>query len=161
MAHRCGDEFAGYTALRRPALPGMRARRRCSIFSCDIALLIGYYDSSYILDRDGYILSQSELQAMRSEPSFIHFADAPGTPARSRFAPLYKTESRITGSSSLMVSDYIRQQLSIASQTVDLCGADQRTGTADECIDSRTRAPVCGARRHLLVSLRMRGYWVS
>ena len=43
---------------------------------------------------------------MRTEPSFVHVAEAPGT-SESRFAALYKTESRITGSPTLLVSDYI------------------------------------------------------
>ncbi len=83
------------------------------------ALMLGYYDSSYNFHRDTGILSATELLAMRSEPSFVHIAEATGT-SESRFAALYKTESRITGSPTLQVSDYITQQIATASATADL-----------------------------------------
>lgn len=86
------------------------------------ALMLGYYDASYNLHRDTGVLSGTELLAMRTEPSFVHVAEAQGT-SESRFAALYKTESRITGSPTLQVSDYITQQLPSASATADL--ADQ------------------------------------
>ncbi len=83
------------------------------------ALMLGYYDSSYNLHRNTGILSATELLSMRTEPSFVHVAEAPGT-SESRFAALYKTESRITGSPSLLVSDFIRQQISTAPETAEL-----------------------------------------
>ena len=86
------------------------------------ALMLGYYDSSYNLHRDAGILSATDLLAMRNEPSFVHIAEAPGT-SESRFAALYKTESRITGSPTLQVGDYITQQIATSAATADL--ADQ------------------------------------
>jgi hypothetical protein len=83
------------------------------------ALMLGYYDASYNLHRDAGFLSSTELLAMRTEPSFVHVADATGT-SESRFAALYKTESRITGSPTLQVSEYVTQQLPTASATADL-----------------------------------------
>ena len=75
------------------------------------ALMLGYYDSSYNFHRDTGISDRPrQLLAMRTEPTFVHVAEAPGT-SESRFAALYKTESRITGSPTLLVSDYIRSNL--------------------------------------------------
>jgi hypothetical protein len=83
------------------------------------ALLLGYYNSSYNFHRDAGFLSAAQLLSMRTESSFVHVAEAPGT-SESRFAALYKTESRITGSPTLLVSDYIRQQLTVAPAAADL-----------------------------------------
>lgn len=85
------------------------------------ALLLGYYDSSYNYHRDNNILDAVGLLAMRVEPNFIHIADA--TASESRYAALYKTESRITGSPSMLVSDFIRTKIGLAPQTAGL--ADQ------------------------------------
>ena len=83
------------------------------------ALLLGFYDASYRLHRDAGFLSAAQLQAMRTEPTFVHVAEA--SPSNeSRYAALYKTEARITGNSSLLVADYIRQQLGSASASADL-----------------------------------------
>jgi hypothetical protein len=79
------------------------------------ALMLGYYDTSYNFHRNAGFLSAPELLAMRTEPTFVHVAEAPAT-TESRFGALYKTESRITGSPSLLVSDYISQQLFIAPE---------------------------------------------
>lgn len=82
------------------------------------ALILGYYSSSYNLHRNRGFLSPSELLSMRTEPTFVHIAESPGT-TESRFGALYKTESRITGSPSLLVSDYIRQQLFVIPETAN------------------------------------------
>jgi hypothetical protein len=82
------------------------------------ALMLGYYSSSYNLHRNAGFLSAPELLSMRTEPTFIHIAEAPGT-TESRFGALYKTESRITGSPSLLVSDYIRQQLFVVPEAAN------------------------------------------
>jgi hypothetical protein len=82
------------------------------------ALMLGYYDSSYNFHRDAGFLAPADLLAMRTEPTFVHIAEAPGS-SESRFAALYKTESRITGSPLLLVADYIRQQLFIAPESAD------------------------------------------
>ncbi len=86
------------------------------------ALLLGYYDASYNYHRDVNVLDAAGLLAMRVEPNFIHVAEAAGT-SESRYAALYKTESRITGSPSLLVSDFIRANIGLAAQTAGL--ADQ------------------------------------
>ena len=83
------------------------------------ALLLGYYDSSYNFHRSAGFLSPAELLAMRTEPTFVHVAEAPGS-TESRFGALYKTESRITGNPALRVSDYISQRLFIAPETSNL-----------------------------------------
>lgn len=83
------------------------------------ALLLGYYDSSYNFHSNAGFLSPAQLLAMRTESTFVHIAEAPGT-SESRFAALYKTESRITGSPTLLVSDYIRQQLLVAPEAANL-----------------------------------------
>lgn len=85
------------------------------------AVMLGYYDSSYRYHANAGFLTPDALRQMRVEPNFIHIADAPGT-SESRFAALYKTESRITGSPSLLVSDFIREQIKIAPETIVLSG---------------------------------------
>ncbi len=109
MAHRCSRqsldtlrEETGFTDNQSPqALLYLFLRH---------ALMLGYYDTSYNFHRNAGFLSAPELLAMRTEPTFVHVAEAPGT-SESRFGALYKTESRITGSPTLLVSDYISQQL--------------------------------------------------
>ena len=85
------------------------------------ALMLGYYDTSYRLHRSAAFLSAAELAAMKPEPKFVHVADAPAS--ESRFAALYKTESRITSSDSVLVSDYITANLPVLVESADL--ADQ------------------------------------
>jgi len=88
------------------------------------ALMLGYYGCGYNFHRSAGFLTAPELLAMRSEPTFVHVAEAPaaasaaaaGIGTESRFGALYKTESRITGSPSLLVADYIRDQLHIAPE---------------------------------------------
>ena len=76
------------------------------------ALMLGYYDASYNFHRNTGILSGDALLAMRAEPTFVHVAAA-ATASESRFAALYKTESRITGSPTQLVSEYIGQQIGL------------------------------------------------
>jgi hypothetical protein len=83
------------------------------------ALMLGYYESSYNYHRNSGVFAGDALLAMRTEPQFIHVAETAGN-SESRFAALYKTESRITGSASLLVSDYIRQQIGISLETSGL-----------------------------------------
>jgi hypothetical protein len=80
------------------------------------ALMLGYYDSSYFLHRAAGFLSVTELQAMKPEPNFVHVAES-SSASESRFAALYKTESRITASPSLLVSDYITRNIGLISET--------------------------------------------
>lgn len=79
------------------------------------ALMLGYYDSSYGLHRSAGFMTATELAAMKPEPVFIHVADAALT-SESRFAALYKTDARITGNPSLLVSDYITANLGLLVQ---------------------------------------------
>jgi hypothetical protein len=77
------------------------------------ALMLGYYDASYDLHKSAGILTTVQLAAMKPEPRFVHVAEAAagGAPSESRFAALYKSEPRITGSPTLRVSDYITLNL--------------------------------------------------
>ncbi len=86
------------------------------------ALLLGYFDTSYELYRSAGFMSASELQAMKPEPPFIH-VDANATESESRYAALYKTEPRITQSPTLLVSDYITQNLASLSEAAGLVEA--------------------------------------
>ena len=86
------------------------------------ALMLGYYDTSYRLHRSAAFLSAAELAAMKPEPKFVHVAEATSG-SESRFAALYKTEPRITSSSSVLVSDYITANLPVLVESADL--ADQ------------------------------------
>ncbi len=82
------------------------------------ALMLGYYNTSYNLHSTAGILSAPELLAMRVEPTFVHIAETSGT-TESRFGALYKTESRITGSPTQLVTDFITQQLFAAPEAAD------------------------------------------
>ena len=82
------------------------------------ALMLGYYNTSYNFHRNAGFLSATELLAMRTEPTFVHIAEEPNS-TESRFGALYKTESRITGSPSTLVSDYIREQLDVAPEAAN------------------------------------------
>ncbi|MGZ4826877.1 MAG: hypothetical protein ACXVY9_05880, partial [Terriglobales bacterium] len=83
------------------------------------ALMLGYYESSYNYHRNTGVLSAAALLAMRTEPPFIHVAES-ATASESRFAALYKTESRITGSPTQLVSEYIGTQIGIGVETANL-----------------------------------------
>jgi glucan-binding YG repeat protein len=83
------------------------------------ALMLGYYSTSYNLHSSAGILSAPELLAMRAEPTFVHVAEAPGM-TESRFGALYKTESRITGNATQLVTDYITAQLFVAPAAANL-----------------------------------------
>ena len=61
---------------------------------------------------------------MKPEPPFVHVADAGAGASESRFAALYKTEPRITGSPTLLVSDYITRNLAVSWRSRAAC-ADQ------------------------------------
>jgi hypothetical protein len=83
------------------------------------ALLLGYYDVSYLLHKSTGILTAAALAAMKPEPVFIHVADVAAS-SESRFAALIKTEPRITGSPTLLVSDYITRNLAFLAQSAGL-----------------------------------------
>jgi hypothetical protein len=86
------------------------------------ALMLGYYESSYNYHRNTGVLTGPALLAMRVEPPFIH-VNASATASESRFAALYKTESRITGSPTQLVSEFIATKIGVAAETTNL--ADQ------------------------------------
>src|SRR5262245_13407668 len=83
------------------------------------ALMLGYYESSYNYHRNTGVLAGSELFAMRIEPTFIHVDDGAAS-SESRFAALYKTETRITGSPTRLVSDFIGSEIGTATETANL-----------------------------------------
>jgi hypothetical protein len=70
------------------------------------ALMLGYFDASYFLYKSAGFLTPAQLAAMKPEPPFVHI-DTSAPQSESRFAPLYAVDSRITGSPTLQVSDYI------------------------------------------------------
>jgi hypothetical protein len=74
------------------------------------ALIQGYWDTSIRTHLNAEILSVRDLSNVYKEPSFIHVSDRAET-SESRWQYLYKTESRITDSDSLLVSDYITQNI--------------------------------------------------
>jgi hypothetical protein len=83
------------------------------------ALMLGYYDFAYSLYKSANFMSAPELLAMKPEPAFIHVADG-AVASESRFAPLYKVESRVTGSPTLRVSDYITSNLALLFRSGEL-----------------------------------------
>ena len=83
------------------------------------ALMLGYYDTSYLLHKSAGFMTPAQLAAMKPEPVFVHVADA-ATASESRFAAMLKTERRITGSPTLLVSDYITRNLTFLAQSAGL-----------------------------------------
>lgn len=83
------------------------------------ALMLGFNDATYNLHRAAGFLSAAELAALKPEPTFIHVADGP-VPSESRFAALYKTESRITSSPTLLVCDYIAKNVATLPESAGL-----------------------------------------
>ena len=74
------------------------------------ALMLGYYDTSYWIHKTSGVFNATELAATKIESPFIH-VDSTATETESRFGLLYKTEPAITGSPSLLLSDYISTNL--------------------------------------------------
>ena len=83
------------------------------------ALMLGYYESSYNYHRNSGVLTGAALLSMRIEPPFIHVNDS-ATASESRLAALYKTESRITGSPTQLVSEFISTRIGAAPETANL-----------------------------------------
>lgn len=103
------------------------------------AVTLAYYDSSYLLHRTAAFLTPVQLQAMKPEPAFVHVAAA-AAGSESRFAALYKTEQRITGSPSVLVSDYISANIGLLLETQAL--ADQLS-----CLEVLSGAPTASLER--------------
>jgi hypothetical protein len=74
------------------------------------ALIQGYWDTSIRKHIDADIISTRNLSDVYKEPSFIHVSNRAET-SESRWQYLYKTDSRITDSDSLLVADYITQNI--------------------------------------------------
>jgi hypothetical protein len=79
------------------------------------ALMLGYYESSYNFHRTTGVLDASALLAMRTEPPFIHVEPAAAA-SESRFAAPTRP-SRITGSPTMLVSDFIAARLGVVAET--------------------------------------------
>ena len=139
-------EEAGFTGQRSPAGPAVPLSSPCP--AARLLQLQLQLPSRRRISR-----RQTDLLAMRTEPSFVHIAEAPGT-SESRFAALYKTESRITGSPTLLVSDYIRQQLGIAPAAADLAAQIAALKILDDASHRGTGAAFRRAHRHVLLPLR-------
>lgn len=69
------------------------------------ALVLGYADAGYDLYNREELGAEAQLVALKSEPHFVHVADAPET--ESRWAPLYAAEARITGDEGITVAEHI------------------------------------------------------
>ncbi|HLK00858.1 MAG TPA: hypothetical protein VKU39_13250 [Streptosporangiaceae bacterium] len=94
------------------------------------ALMLGYYDTAYGLNKSAATLSPAALAALKAEPPFVHVAEAPVSPAgpvsESRFALLYTPQQAITHSPDTLVADYITAGIGALAEAVAL--ADQLAG---------------------------------
>ena len=117
------------------------------------ALLLGYYDTSYFLHKSAGFLSAADLAAMKPEPVFVHVAAA-ASPSESRFAALVKTEPRITGNPTLLVSDYITRNLVFLPQSAGLQDQIDALGILASAQTARLRAVLQRDDRPLQLPLR-------
>ncbi len=102
------------------------------------ALMLGYHGASYQLHRSAGFLSSAQLLAMKAEPPFIHVD--PSTPvSESRFTALYTAEPRITGTTGVLIGDYITKNLHLP-ETTDV--ADQI-----DALDVLASAPTAALER--------------
>ena len=91
---------------------------------------------------------------MKPEPTFVH-VDRRRRASESRFAALYKTEPRITGSPTLLVSDYITQQPRVSwSQSRGLAIRSTRCASSSDAPTAELERAVRRAHRHLQLPLR-------
>ena len=77
---------------------------------------------------------------MKPEPVFVHVADGCGRPARAALRALYKTEPRITGSPTLLVSDYITRNLAFLAQSRRAARSARRARRPGRRADRAARA---------------------
>ncbi len=82
------------------------------------ALDLSYIDSSLRLHETRGVMSKVQVNAARIEPRFIHVEQE--TDQGSRWQYIYKYEPRITGSATMLISDYIPTQFGTATETQDL-----------------------------------------
>jgi hypothetical protein len=99
------------------------------------ALQLGYYDASYELYKSAGFLTAAELAAMKPEPPFIH-VDQAATESESRYSALYTTEPRITGNPTMLVSDYITQNLALP----EAAGLADQVAALSMLVDAPTAA---------------------
>lgn len=93
------------------------------------AVMLGYYDTAYGLNKSAATLSPAALAALKAEPPFVHVAEAPAgpqQPSESRFALLYTPQPAITHSQDTLVADYITAGISALAEAAVL--ADQLAG---------------------------------
>lgn len=89
------------------------------------ALMLGYYDTAYGLNKSAAMLSPAALAALKAEPPFVHVAEnAPAS--ESRFALLYTPEQAITHNPDTLVADYITEGIGVLAEAAGL--ADQLAG---------------------------------
>jgi len=91
------------------------------------ALMLGYYDTAYGLNKTAGTLNQPELAALKAEPAFVHVADA-APASESRFALLYTPQQAITHDPDTLVADYITAGLGVLAEASGL--DDQLAGLA-------------------------------
>jgi hypothetical protein len=91
------------------------------------ALMLGYYDTAYGLNKTAGTISPAGLAALKPEAPFVHVTEtAPAS--ESRFALLYATQPAITSSPTMLVSDYITARLPTLPEAAGL--ADQLAAMA-------------------------------
>jgi hypothetical protein len=100
------------------------------------ALMLGYYDTAYGLNKAANTISPAGLTALKPEPPFVHVAE--NVPAsESRFALLYTTQPAITSSQTMLVSDYI---------TAGIAALPEASGLADQLAALTVLAPATTAQ---------------
>ena len=91
------------------------------------ALMLGYYDTAYGLNKTAGTLTAAQLGALKAEPAFVHVADA-APASESRFALLYTPQQAITHDPDTLVADYITAGLGVLAEAAGL--DDQLAGLA-------------------------------
>ncbi|MEO6038795.1 MAG: hypothetical protein ABIQ93_10300, partial [Saprospiraceae bacterium] len=75
------------------------------------ALLEGYADAALRLYFDAQVMDWSQVRAAKLEQPFIHITEKAAS--ESRWAPLYRAEPQITGSSDTLVVDHLTKQIAL------------------------------------------------
>lgn len=91
------------------------------------AIMLGYYDTAYRLNKTAETMTPAALAGLKAEPPFVHVAQNAAA-SESRFALLYTPQQAITSSPSMLVADYITAGLATLSEAAGL--ADQLAGLA-------------------------------
>jgi hypothetical protein len=91
------------------------------------AIMLGYYDTAYTLNKTAATMTPAQLAGLKAEPPFVHVAqNAPAS--ESRFALLYTPQQAITSDPDMLVADYIAAGLATLPEAAAL--ADQLAGLA-------------------------------